>query len=89
MPYRWAPGPSRPRMSSSMRRGPIELGDGALAMGDPQLGEQPWHALVLGLAAFKAGFVSERASDPTLARAARAGDQDIGGTCGPRRSRRG
>ena len=42
----------------------IELGDGALAMGDPQLGEQPWHALVLGLAAFKAGFVGERASDP-------------------------
>ena len=61
----------------------IELGDGALAMGDPQLGEQPWHALVLGLAAFKAGFVGERASDPTLARAARAGDQDIGGIADP------
>ena len=41
------------------------------------------NALVLGLAAFKAGFVSERASDPTLARAARAGDQDIGGIADP------
>ena len=61
----------------------VELGDGAPAMGDPQLGEQPRHALVLGLVAFQTGLMGESAGEPTLARAARAGDQDIGAVADP------
>ena len=53
-------------------------------MGDPQLGEQPRHALVLSLVAFETCFVGERAGDPGLARAARTGDQDIGAVADPR-----
>ena len=61
----------------------VELRDGALAMGDPQLGEEPRHALVLGQVAFEARLVAESARDPTLARAAWAGDQDMGAVADP------
>ena len=47
-------------------------------MGDPQLGEKPRNTLVLGQVAFKARLVAESTRVPTLARAAWAGDQDIG-----------
>ena len=52
----------------------VESGDGALAMGDAQVVEQPWPPQVEGLVAFEAGLVGERASDPTLAGAGRTSD---------------
>ena len=38
----------------------VEPGDGALAMGDAQIGEQPWPPQVEGLVAFETGLVPGR-----------------------------
>ncbi len=56
----------------------VEPGDGALAMGDTQIGEQPWPPQVEGLVAFETGLVGQGAGDPALAGAAGPGDQDVG-----------
>ena len=52
----------------------VEPGDGALAVGDAQVVEQPWPPQVEGLVAFETGLVGERTSDPTLAGAGRTSD---------------
>ena len=67
--------------------GPGEIaagpGNGALAVRGPQLGERPRNARAPGPEAFQARLAGERAGDPGPARAARAGDRDVGAVPDP------
>ena len=61
----------------------IQLGDNALPVSDPQIGEKPRQAQILGLESFEACLVRESAGKPALARAARTDDQYIGAVADP------
>src|ERR1700681_710883 len=51
-----------------------ELGVAAIATGEREGCEQPWHAVIEDGEVLAAGLVAERAGEPALANAARAGD---------------
>ena len=54
-----------------------QLGIGAVAAGDGEVVQEPWDAQVQRGEAVATGLVGERAGEPGLTDAARAGDEDI------------
>jgi len=55
----------------------------SIAMGDRQIGEQPRHAVVEDGYILPAGFLAERAGEPTLSQPARSGDEQVAALVDP------
>ena len=52
-------------------------------MGDREIGEQPGHTIVEDGYILPAGFLAERAGEPTLSQPARSGDEQVAALVDP------
>ena len=55
----------------------------SIAMGDREIGEQPGHTIVEDGYILPAGFLAERAGEPTLSQPARSGDEQVAALVDP------